>query len=110
MQDTYRVYTDYFQAACAHYQAGFEQIAKCGRSIAEDTIDVLQSDANSAVRKRHSPSSRPLPREREYRAAGGSRGGLGRKFGVGTGEQKQSHRLGASLKHQRTHCEFLRLW
>lgn len=57
-----------------------------------------------------SPSSRPQPREREYRAAGGSRGGLGRKFGVGTGEQKQSHRLGASLKHQRTHCEFLRLW
>ena len=52
VQDTYRVYTDYFQAACAHYQAGFEQIAKCGRTIAEDTIDVLQSDANSAVRKR----------------------------------------------------------
>ena len=52
VQDMYRVYTDYFQAACAHYQAGFEQIAKCGRSIAEDTIDVLQSDANSTVRKR----------------------------------------------------------
>ena len=51
VQDMYRVYTDYFQAACSHYQSGFEQIAKCGRSIAEDTFDVLQSHVSTG-RKR----------------------------------------------------------
>jgi hypothetical protein len=52
VQDMYRVYTEFLQNACSQYQAGFEQMAKLGKSMAEDTFKVLQSRLDeSAGRK-----------------------------------------------------------
>jgi len=50
VQDMYGVYTDFFQTACADYQAEFEQISKLGKSLAEDTVQAVQSRAEEAVK------------------------------------------------------------
>ena len=51
-QDMYRLYVDYFQNAFSHYQSGFEQLTKCGLSMAEDTFDVLQLRAEPGTRRK----------------------------------------------------------
>jgi hypothetical protein len=50
VQDMYGVYTDFFQTACADYQAEFEQMSKLGKSLAEDTVQAVQSGAEEAVK------------------------------------------------------------
>jgi hypothetical protein len=50
VQDMYGVYTEFFQTAVADYQAGFEQITKLGKTLAEDTAQAVQSGAQEAVR------------------------------------------------------------
>jgi len=51
-QDMYRLYVDYFQNAFSHYQSGFEQLTKCGLSMAEDTFDVLRLRAEPGTRRK----------------------------------------------------------
>lgn len=43
MHDMYGVYADFFQNACAHYQSEFEQMTKLGKSLADDTLQAIQS-------------------------------------------------------------------
>ncbi len=51
-RDMYRLYADYFQNAFSHYQSGFEQMTKCGLSMAEDTFDVLSLRSQSGARRK----------------------------------------------------------
>jgi hypothetical protein len=50
VQDMYGVYAGFFQTAMAHYQAEFEQMTKLGKSLAEETAEVVQSGTEEAVR------------------------------------------------------------
>jgi hypothetical protein len=51
--DLYRVYAQFFQNACSHYQSELEQMTKLGRSIAEDALQPLQSRSEGASRTKH---------------------------------------------------------
>ena len=51
-RDMYRLYVGYFQNAFSHYQSGFEQLTKCGLSMAEDTFDVLRLRAEPGTRRK----------------------------------------------------------
>ncbi|HUJ38690.1 MAG TPA: phasin family protein [Hyphomicrobium sp.] len=51
-RDMYRLYVDYFQNAFSHYQSGFEQLTKCGLSMAEDAFDVLGLRAEPGTRRK----------------------------------------------------------
>src|SRR5262245_7315030 len=51
LHDLYRVYTQFFQNACSQYQSGLEQMTKLSQSIAETTIQSLQS--GEATRTKH---------------------------------------------------------
>ena len=51
-RDMYRLYVDYFQNAFSHYQSGFEQLTKCGLSMAKDTFDVLRLRAEPGTRRK----------------------------------------------------------
>ncbi len=53
-QDMYRLYAEYFRNALSHYQLGFQQMTKCGLSLAEDTFDVLslRAERGGARRKK----------------------------------------------------------
>jgi len=42
-QDFYRVYAQFLQNACSHYQAGLEQMTKLSQSITENALQTLQS-------------------------------------------------------------------
>ena len=46
----YGVYTEFFQTAYAAYQAQFEQMSKLGKSLAEDTVQAVQSGAEEVVK------------------------------------------------------------
>jgi hypothetical protein len=50
MPDLYRVYAQFFQNACSHYQTGLEQMTKLGRSMAENTFQTLQSTGETMRR------------------------------------------------------------
>jgi hypothetical protein len=50
--DMFRLYADYFQNALSHYQSGFEQLTKCGLSMAENTFDVLRLRAEPDTRRK----------------------------------------------------------
>ena len=50
VQDMYGVYTEFFQTACAAYQTQFEQMSKLGKSLAEDTVQAVQSGAEEVVK------------------------------------------------------------
>ena len=50
MQDMYGVYNGFFQTAYADYQAGFEQLSKLGKSLAEDTVHAVQSGAEEVAK------------------------------------------------------------
>jgi hypothetical protein len=43
VQEMYGVYTDFFQTAVADYQSEFEQMSKLGKSLAEETVNALQT-------------------------------------------------------------------
>ena len=51
VQDMYGVYADFFQNACAHYQSEFEQMSKLGKSLADDTLQTIQSRMEESVRE-----------------------------------------------------------
>lgn len=51
--DLYRVYVQFFQTACVHYQSGFEQMTKLGASMAENALQSLQSISESTSRTKH---------------------------------------------------------
>ena len=50
VQDMYGVYTEFFQTAYADYQSEFEQISKLGKSLAEDTVQAVQSGAEEVMK------------------------------------------------------------
>ena len=43
VQEMYGVYSDFFQTAVADYQSEFEQMSKLGKSLAEETVNALQT-------------------------------------------------------------------
>ena len=59
MQDFFGVYSEFFQTACADYQAEFEQLAKLGKSLADDTLHTVQSSVEEAT---HSVSEHARPK------------------------------------------------
>jgi hypothetical protein len=56
VQEMYGVYAEFFQNACADYQSEFEQMTKLGKSLADDTVSVIQSRMEETVRE-HRPSN-----------------------------------------------------
>ena len=52
MQDMMRVYANYIQDACSHYQSEFEQLTKLNRSIAQDAMTALRSHMERAGQNR----------------------------------------------------------
>jgi hypothetical protein len=53
IQDLYQVYAQFFQNACSQYQSGLEQMAKFSQSIAENTLQSLQSHSEEPTRPKH---------------------------------------------------------
>ncbi len=51
LQDMYGVYADFFQTAMADYQSEFEQMSKIGKSLAEETLQAVQSRAQELSRE-----------------------------------------------------------
>lgn len=51
VQDMYGVYADFFQTALSDYQSEFEQMTKLGKSLAEETLQVMQSRAQELSRE-----------------------------------------------------------
>lgn len=50
VQEMYGVYTDFFQTAVADYQSEFEQMSKLGKSLAEETVNALQTRLEETAR------------------------------------------------------------
>jgi hypothetical protein len=50
MRDMYGVYTDFFQNAYADYQSELEQMTKLGKTLADDTMQVIQARIEDAAR------------------------------------------------------------
>jgi hypothetical protein len=51
VQDMYGVYSEFFQTAVADYQSEFEQMTKLGKSLAEDTAQIMQARMDEATRE-----------------------------------------------------------
>ena len=51
VQDMYGVCAEFFQTACADYQSELEQIAKLGKSLADDTLQTMQAQMHQAARE-----------------------------------------------------------
>ena len=49
-QDFYRVYAQFLQNACSHYQAGLEQMTKLSQSITENALQSLQSHSEGGTK------------------------------------------------------------
>ena len=49
VQDMYGVCAEFFQTACADYQSEIEQFAKLGKSLADDTLQTMQSHLQEAA-------------------------------------------------------------
>jgi hypothetical protein len=47
----YGVYADFFQTAMADYQSGFELMSKIGKSMAEETMQTIQTRAEEFSRE-----------------------------------------------------------
>ena len=73
VQDMYGVYAEFFQTAYADYQAEFEQMSKLGKSLAEDTVQAVQSGAEEVVRAPPRRSAPRPPRRHRLRRSGGCR-------------------------------------
>ena len=54
VQEMCGVYAGFFQNACAHYQSEFEQMTKLGKSLADDTLQTIQSRMEEAREMRPS--------------------------------------------------------
>jgi hypothetical protein len=54
VQDMYGVYAEFFQNACSDYKSELEQMTKLSKSLADDTIQVIQSRVEEARETRHS--------------------------------------------------------
>jgi len=54
VQDMYGVYAEFFQNACSQYQSEFEQMTKLGKSLADDTMQAIQSRIDEARETRAS--------------------------------------------------------
>src|SRR5262245_59195619 len=50
MRDMYGVYADFFQNAYADYQSELEQMTKLGKTLADDTMQVIQARMEEAAR------------------------------------------------------------
>ena len=50
LQDFYRVYVQFLQNACSHYQAGLEQMTKLSQSITENALQSLQSHSEGGTK------------------------------------------------------------
>jgi len=57
VQDMYGVYSEFFQTAVADYQSEFEQMTKLGKSLAEDTAQIMQTRLDEAQREARSTHS-----------------------------------------------------
>jgi hypothetical protein len=53
VQEMYGVYSEFFQTAYADYQSEFEQVSKLGKSLADDTLQVMQSRLEERAREGH---------------------------------------------------------
>ncbi len=51
VQDMYGVYSEFFQTAVADYQSEFEQMTKLGKSLAEETAQIVQARMEDATRE-----------------------------------------------------------
>lgn len=51
MQDMLGVYSEYVGRAYSQYQSGFEQMAKLGRAMAEDTINAVRQHTDDPAKK-----------------------------------------------------------
>ena len=51
VQDMYGVYAEFFQNACSDYQSELEQITKLGKSLADDTLQAMQTRMEEAARE-----------------------------------------------------------
>ena len=47
----YGVYAEFFQNACSDYQSEFEQMTKLGKSLADDTLQAMQTRVEEAARE-----------------------------------------------------------
>jgi hypothetical protein len=50
VQDMYGVYAEFFQNACSDYQSELEQMTKIGKSLADDTIQAIQTRMEETAR------------------------------------------------------------
>jgi hypothetical protein len=50
VRDMYGVYADFFQNAVADYQAEVEQMTKIGKTLADDTMQAIQTRMEDAAR------------------------------------------------------------
>jgi hypothetical protein len=48
VQEMYGVCAEFFQNACSQYQSEFEQLTKLGKSLADDTMQAIQSRMEEA--------------------------------------------------------------
>ena len=53
IQDLYQVYAQFFQNACSQYQSGLEQMTKLSQSLAETTLQSVQSRLEETIRTKH---------------------------------------------------------
>jgi hypothetical protein len=51
VQEMYGVYAEFFQNACADYQSEFEQMTKLGKSLADETMQAIQSRMEDSARE-----------------------------------------------------------
>ena len=54
VQEMYGVCAEFFQNACSQYQSEFEQLTKLGKSLADDTMQAIQSRMEEARETRAS--------------------------------------------------------
>jgi hypothetical protein len=54
VQEMYGVCAEFFQNACSQYQSEFEQLTKLGKSLADDTMQAIQSRMEEAREARAS--------------------------------------------------------
>lgn len=54
LMDVYKVYAQFFQNACSHYQSGFEVMTKLSSSIADNALQSMESrPGNEGTRSNH---------------------------------------------------------
>jgi hypothetical protein len=51
VQDMYSVYAEFFQTAVSDYQSEFEQMSRLGRTLADETLQAMQTRTEGAQRE-----------------------------------------------------------